>query len=257
MALQRTLLFCAALTATFPGFAVASDFKTLIQEQLDSSATPPQSIPFSYLVTINIDSKEGKDEAENFKGQYRFDPSAEPGNRIKLIGQTWDDIPKDMRKELEKNNLETTPEKFAKDFWCMGDRDTLDILASDDVTILREDSEEAVISLSPEAISHFMSDDTEGKKERKMPKKIRKRMRAEMTFSKPDLIMTQSRIWLSEPTTVKIVAKMKEMDFQEKCAVAPNGLPYLSESRTIIAGKAMGKSFGANVNVFVSDLQPN
>ncbi len=240
---------------SIPGIASASDFKSLVKAKAQSAAAVPETVPYSYLVTIAVDSQEGKDDSEQFTGQYRLNPAATPGERVTIIDGSWDDYPKDMRKELEEANFEYSQAQHAEDFWCVGDQEMLEMMASDAVTVLREDAREAVVSLTPDAIAYFMDDDDDG--ERDMPKKIRKRMLAELTFSKPSLLLTQSKIWLSKPTTVKIVAKMKEMNFEQRCSPAPNGLPYVSENNVKVSGKAMGSHFGATVNVTLSDLQPN
>ncbi len=249
--LITTMLCCAA------GSASATDFKTLVQQQVDAGPSPaPKTIPYTYMVSIDLDGRSGKDGDKDFQGAYRFDPTAAPGERTQLLGMDWEDFPKDMRKDMERADNSETPAQFAEDFWCVTDAADLAVMASDSVTVLRETESEAVVSLSPDAIGHFLGGDS-GDGERSMPKKIKKRMAAELTFSKPDLILKTSHIWLTEPTSVKIVAKMKAMDFKIQCDIAPNGLPYFSGSETSVDGKALGKSFQAQVNMTISDLRPN
>jgi len=250
----RALFLSGIIAFGMPVMASASDFKSLIQE-IDEMEMP-DTIPYSFLMTVKMDNIKGKDEIETTIGQYRFTPSAEPGARVSIVGDGWEDMPKEMRQELQKSNLETSEAEFAEEFWCTGDQKTHRILTSDEASVIREDAGEAVVALSPDAIADILTNPNEDREERTMPKKIRKRMLAELTFSKPDLRLKQSRFWLSKPTTVKLIAKMHNMDFQETCALAPNGLPYVQENKTIIAGKAMGKSFGATVTLTVSDLQP-
>ena len=255
MSFTKSLTTALAISLVLPGFAQASDFKTLAQERANAAdlVVAPDTVPYSYLVDIEV-INERKPE-ENFTGQYRVNPAAEPGARVTIIGATWDDYPKGMREELEKINDDRTEAEFAKEFWCQGDKEEFEIMASDEVTVLRETEIEAVVSLGPDAVALFIGSDEEG--EREMPGKILKRMDSEVTFSKPDLRLTDSHIWLTRPTTVKIVAKMKEMEFETGCSLAPNGLSYVSHNNTKVSGKAMGKSFGAIINVRLSDLQPN
>ncbi len=249
--LRSVLTFATVLAVS--NTALADDFKSLIQDKIDAkSSLAIETVPYSYRVDIEVINAEKPDE--NFKGQYRVNPAAEPGQRVNLIDATWDDYPEGMRKELEKINQDRTEAEFAEEFWCELDQDELALLASDEVTVLRETETKAVVSLSPKGVSMFIGDD-DG--DRDMPKKMLKRMDSEVTFSKPDLRLTHSHIWLSKPTTVKIVAKMKEMDFDTGCSVAPNGLSYLSHHNTKVSGKALGKSFSAVINVRLSDLQPN
>ncbi len=247
-------IFFTACVLSLPAGALASDFKTLAQEQAASAEAnmAPHTIPYSYRVDIEVINAEKPDE--NFTGAYRVNAAAEPGKRVTLIGASWEDYPKGMREELEKINQERPEAEFAEEFWCELDPDEIDILASDNVTVLRETETEAVLSLGPTGVSRFIGDD-DG--DRDMPKKMLKRMNSEVTFSKPDLRLVRSHIWLSKPTTVKIVAKIKEMDFDTGCSVAPNGLSYVSHHNTKASGKALGKSFGAVINVKLSDLQPN
>lgn len=250
----KSLTFAFVMSLS-PGLAQASDFKTLALDRANAAdlEIAPDTVPYSYLVDIEL-INDRKPE-ENFTGQYRVNPAAEPGARITIIDATWDDYPNGMRKELEKINDERTEAEFATEFWCQGDKEEFEILASDEVTVLRESATEAVVSLGPDAVALFIGGDEEGARE--MPGKILKRMDSEVTFSKPDLRLTDSHIWLTRPTTVKIVAKMKEMEFETGCSVAPNGLSYVSHNNTKVSGKAMGKSFGAIINVRLSDLQPN
>jgi len=252
MSYARTLLLFAGLMG-LPGLANAVDFKTLVQDRAEAGIEAvPDTIPYSYLVDIEY-INENKPE-DSFTGQYRVNPSAKSGERIMLMGANWEDSPKGIRKQLEQDNQKKTEAEFSEDFWCQGDQETFDILVSDEVTILRENAAEAVVTLGPDALAHFIGDDGE---DREMPGKILKRMDSEVTFSKPDLRLTSSHIWLTRPTTVKIVAKMKEMDFNTGCSVAPNGLSYVSHYHTKVSGKAVGKSFGAIINLKLSDLQPN
>lgn len=250
---QKLLILGGAILGT-SGLSVADDFKSLVQDRINGGVEAvPDTVPYSYLVDIELIN--AHKEEENFSGQYRVNPAAEPGERITIIGASWDDFPKGMRAELEKVNQERTQADFAEEFWCQGEPETFEFLASDDVTVLRETETEAVVSLAGDAVAHFLGDDGEG--ERKMPGKILKRMDSELTFSKPELRLLNSHIWLTRPTTVKIVAKMKEMDFNTRCSIAPNGLSHFSYSNTKVSGKAIGKSFGATIIVKMSDLQPN
>ena len=264
MTITRSLLLSASLVLTPIGAAQANDFKTLIQAQSQSSVvqTTPQDVPYSYLVTIEMDSVENNDveeeeeETESFRGQYRFNPAAAPGERVTIVNGKWDDYPKDMRKELDKVNNDHTIADFVDEFWCVNDADIYSVLRSDLVSVLREDESEVVISLNPDAIAKIMAVE-EGEGERQMPKKIRKRMLGELTLAKPGLTVKHSRFWLSRPTTLKIVAKMKEMNFEQSCSIAPNGLPFVSQNNTRVSGKAMGSAFGMDLKVSLSDLQPN
>lgn len=257
MSLIRSILLGSVLLAGSSNLAFASDFKTLVQERAEAGnvTAMPDAIPYSFLVSVDVINDDKEDPSKSFNGQYRFNPEAAPGDRVTLIGLEWDDLPKDMRKDLEETNLEQSSGVFADEFWCNAEQETFDILASDDVTVISETETEAVLSLGPRGIAHFLDNDDEG--ERSMPKKIRKRMLSEVTVSKPDLQIQKSRIWLSEPTTVKIIAKMKTMDFAMGCSLTPDGLPYYSENNASVSGKAMGKEFGATIKMTITDLQPN
>ncbi len=257
MTRTRSLFIYVAMICVPSSMAHAEDFTALVQKHEAAQTLvneAPKTIPYSYLVTYDLKSQEG-DDVEEYYGQYRMNPLAVPGQRITFIEGTLDDLPDDMREEVERLNMEASPEELAEDFWCESDKEMRDALKTDSVTLVSEDENEAVLSLGPDIISKIMSDN-DGEDERKMPKKIRKRMLAEVTLSKPELHLKHSRIWLSRPTTVKVVAKMKEMNFEQSCSLAPNGFPYMSENTTRIAGKALGSKFNADVKITISDLQP-
>jgi len=251
MKFLRSITFIPGLIVLGSSFANASDFKSLVEAQLDAPIKTADPAAYSYVISIDIDSREGSDEAEIIDVQYRYNPAAQAGERVALMGTSWEDLPKDMRRELQKSNNAAEPDD---DLWCLNSREDLEVMASDDVTVIREDENEAVVSLSPDGVAQFLADDDEDGRD--MPKKIRKRMLSELTFSKPDLYLTNSRIWLSEPTSVKIIAKMKEMEFLSQCAPGPNGMPHVTTANSYVKGKALGTAFEARVNISISDLRP-
>lgn len=245
--------------ATFAPQAEAADIKTLIQQKIDGEIKgpyAPTTIPFAYTVTADVKSGDG-DDAVSFVAKYRVNPGAAPGSRLTFIGAPLESFPEDFRKEMNRLNAETSDADMAEEFWCADSEDDADEddLNPDDVTVIREDEREAVISLSQEALKGMMQVDTGGGGG-DMPKKVRKRLASELTINKPDLTLRNMKVWLTRPTTIKIVAKLKEMNIEQSCSVAPNGIPYVSERKMKVSGKALGSAFTEDMVITVTDLQP-
>jgi len=239
--------------------AKAADIKTLIHQKQDSGdkgPLAPTDIPYSYVVTADIKSGEGKDTT-GFVAKYRVNPKAAPGSRLTFIGEPLETFPKDFQKQMNQFDTEAVEADLAEEFWCADsadDADDLD-LSPEDITVIREDEHEAVIAISNEALNSMMKMDT-GDGEEDMPKKIRKRLASELTLSKPDLTLRHMKVWLTRPTTIKIVAKMKEMNIEQSCSLAPNGIPYVTTRKMRVRGKAIGSSFMEDAVITVSDLRP-
>jgi len=231
-------------------FSNAESFAELATRKAEAGykfPAAPKTIPYSYVMTFDNTSHEG-DEVTAFKTKYRVNPNAAPGERLTYLGDDGAVLPAEFLKQMEYANQNKTLEEFMSDFWCSdAESEALDL---SDGAVLREDAETAVISLTNEKVLEMMDDDGD------MPKKIRKRLVGEMTFSKAEFYPTHIRIWLSEPTTVKIVAKMKEMEFQTSCAKAPNGHFYAAQNKVHVRLKAMGKPILQDMTISISDLAP-
>lgn len=210
----------------------------------------PKTVPYSYVVSFDVAGYEGDDE-EAYSTKYRVNPNAAPGERLTYLGEDGAQLPTDFLKEIEQVNNEKTMEEFAEDFWCSDSEEDEELDITDGSHVIAEDETTATISLTNEKVQEMMDGDAGD-----IPKKIRKRLVGEMTFSKIDFYPLKTRIWLSEPTTVKIVAKMKEMEFQTSCAKAPNGYFYQAQNKVHIKLKAMGTAVLQDMTISISDLQP-
>jgi len=256
-AIPLSLLIPVLLAASY-GHAKAEDIRTLIDRRVESQAdqsAPPAMVPYSYLVTVEHNSLEG-DTATRFTAQYRVNPQAEPGNRLTFTGSGLADLPEEFQSEITKFDKEKPAEDIAEDFWCSGKSGAAitdqENFAPEGLDIVRENDQEAVIALDTLKIKEIMQSDDDDD----MPKKLLKRLAAEVTVTKPDLAMTHMRIWLTKPTTIKLIAKLKEMEIRQSCAVAPNGFYYVVSNNSRVRAKALGKSMQADTIITISDLQP-
>ena len=239
------------------GTAQAEDFRSLLDARYSAESNMPAApadIPYAYTVTVEQVSED--DEDENFSSRYKFDPSAAPGERVTMIDGEIDDLPKGVRKGLERINNDADMAELAEGFWCVPDPEIIAVVANDpDTQITSQDEETVELSIGPKSVKAMMALEND-EEDRGLPKKVAKRMTGRVVMSKADYQLKSSHLWLTEPTTVKLVAKMKEMDFKTECDLAPNGVPYFSKRKTIVAGKAVGSSFRADIRVSVSDLTP-
>lgn len=233
--------------------AEAADIRTLIEQKQNSvgnTVLVPTDIPYTYVVTANIRSGEG-DDIDGFTAQYQVNPKAAPGSRLTFIGDALETFPQDFQDAMARLEMEQTEAEMAEEFWCTDNEEADDVLP-DDFTIIREDDREAVIALGNDNLKSMLDmDGGDG-----MPKKILKRLSAVLTVSKPDLTMRHMKVWLTKPTTIKIIAKIKEMNIEQSCEIAPNGISYVISKKMRMKGKALGTRFSENAVITVSDLKP-
>lgn len=245
--------------ATLAPMAQAANIKTLIQQKKDGKiSTPlaPKNIPYTYIVSTDAKTGEG-DNVVSYTAKYQVNPSAAPGSRLTFLGAPLETFPKDFREEMERLNTEATETEMAEEFWCASSEEDKDDSENDlepeGITVIREDEIEAVISIHNDGLRKVMQMESG---DGDMPKKVMKRLAMELTLAKPDLTMRNMKVWLTRPTTIKIVAKLKEMNIEQSCSIAANGIPYVSERKMKVSGKALGTSFMEDMVISVTDLQP-
>lgn len=225
----------------------------------------PQTIPYTYTLTVDVKAREGKDLSEG-QAVLRIDPTQAPGSRAQIISITDADSEalQDFLKEIE--DPENTMEKQAGEFWC-GDSEAEQDASSDIVsdpsalTVVYENETEAVLRPDIQKLAALMmesdgSPDNAGKSERKIMKKLMERIEGELTFAKPSGEMKGFSVRMTRPMTMMLVAKLKEMDVEQTCALAPNGHYHTSTMKMNVQGKALGSRFGQNLDMQVSDLTP-
>ena len=125
----------------------------------------------------------------------------------------------------EIRNPENSAEDLAEEFWCeSGDNELFDgdDVSVDDFTVISETESEAVIrpnlALMAEIMMDKDDDEDMSKSERKMMAKMMERLDGEFVLSKPDARLKYLKIWLTRPLTMKVIAKLKEMEITQSCA---------------------------------------
>lgn len=248
--------------------AQSADVLTLIKARktaAENGALPParpipETVPYSYVVTLGIESDEdkagdddlGAEERGAVSVRYRMNPMAAPGSRVTLLTGAMEDYSKDIREQIERYNSKMSAAEIAEGFWCedneAGPFDSeIDVSA---ITVISETEDQAHLSIGKGLASALMDSD-DG-----MPKKLLKRLAIEAVVSKPDLTIRSMHVKLTKPVTLKIVAKIKEMDMRQSCEAAPNGLLYVNRKTARVAGKALGIRFRENMSETITDLRP-
>ena len=256
-----SLALCLPLIATS---AQAEDIMSILARKAEMPVRlTPQTIPYSYTLTVDIKAREGKDLSEG-QAVFRIDPTQPAGSRAKTISisDADNEALQDFLKEIE--DPDNTMPKQAEGFWC-GDseaetEDDAQTLASDPsvLSVIFEDETEAVLRPDMPKLAQLLmqSNDNADKNGRKMMKKLLKRIEGEFTLAKPSGEMKGFSVRMTRPMTMMIVAKLKEMDVTQTCALAPNGHYHTSTMKMNVAGKAMGSRFGQNLDMKISELTP-
>jgi len=239
--------------------AQAEDILSILASKTDTAhRAAPETIPYSYTLTLDVKEREGKDLSEG-QAVLRIDPTQPPGSRTQII--TASDIEskalQNFLKEIEDED--NTMAKQASGFWCgsSGPKPQSEF-EPESFIVLSEDDSQAVLKPDVEKLAELLMDADENgdKEDGKMMKRLMKRIEGEVTLAKPSAEMTGFKVRMTRPMTMMLVAKLKEMDVEQSCALAPNGHYHLSHLKMNVAGKAMGSRFGQEIDMKVSELTP-
>ena len=246
--------------------AQAEDIMSILARKADMPARlAPKTIAYSYTVSVNIKARQGKDISEG-QAILRIDPSKTSDERIQIvsISDPENEALQDFLEDGE--NPDSTPEERAKDFWCgkseEGSEDDPDFTSDlSKITVVYEDEKEAVLrpdfpSLTKLLIQSDGKPEDADKDARKMAKKLLERIDGEFTLAKPSGEVKGFSVRMTRPMTMKLIAKIKEMDLKQTCELAPNGHYYRSAMKMNVQGKALGIGFGQEIDMRISDLTP-
>ena len=260
----------AALALCLPLIAAPAQAEDILSILARKAETParlaPPTIDYSYTLNVDIKAREGKDLSEG-QAVLRIDPSRAPGARATVlsISDPENEALQDFLKEIE--DPENTMQKRAENFWCGDNAADFEVkpnaapeLISDPalLTVLYEDETEARIRPDMPKLAQLLmqSDENADKNGRKMAKKLMERIEGEITLDKPSGEMKGFSVRMTRPLTMMLVAKLKEMDVAQTCALAPNGHFHISTLTMNVQGKAVGSRFGQELDIRVSDLTP-
>ena len=264
---MKYLFAVLAFAIIFAPSAHAEDIMSILERQSKvEKPSPPVLNPYNYTVDVVMSGKEGKDDKPPFMAKLLIDPSAAPEARVSIVSTSSEDHPdefKDFLKEIQ--NPETSAEDLTEEFWCEGGDDGMfdseDIgedISVDDFTVISETETEAIIKPNLSLMAEIMMDSEEGddmsKSERKMMTKMMKRLDGEFVLSKPEARLKSFKIWLTRPMTMALIAKLKEMEVTQSCAMAPNGFTYTDTMTMRVKAKALGVGMEQNMDVKISGL---
>ena len=298
----------SSLTALFVGVfsfgvsAQAEDILSILERNAQSEPVPtPKTIPYIYTVKFEMFGKDGKAEieqdeadetggdgdlsqdeadndnadkveAKNFSAIIEVHPKLNGAERVKIISHTGNpdsDELKDMLAGFTGDDV--TEADLAKEFWCGSDDDDDQSQFTDNITVISETDEEAIVRPNLEKMVEILfssqPDDTkqsgdnqpdsgDSKKQQKMVRRMLKRMDAQVTLNKPDGQMKQMKIWMTRPMRVALIAKIKDMRVEASCELAPNGFRYQAVKNFGINISALGNKVEQNVHQSITDLRP-
>lgn len=260
---MKRLIAALLLTVSLAPSAQAEDILSILERQSKvGQPVPPVLNLYNYTIDVVMSGNEGKDVQEPFTAKLLIDPSAAPKERVTILSVSHEEHPDDFKDFIkETTNPETSPEDLAEEFWCeSGDNELFDDedISVDDVTVIAETETEAIIkpnlSLMAEIMMDSDGDEEMSKSERKMMKKMMERLDGEFILSKPEARLKSLKIWLTRPMKMAVVAKIKEMEITQSCAMAPNGFTYSDSMTMRVKVKALGIGMEQYMDIKVSGL---
>jgi len=238
--------------------AQAKDIMYLLQSRAGMTETrAPATIPYRYTMHVNL-SEFDSDGSRDVQAEIRVDPSKPAGSRTRIVTSSHGHrkLLTEFLEEIE--NPKTEMAELADDFWCKSIHDNEDVDLST-YTVVSQTDTEAMLRPNPEILSEMLirkhSDDMD-KSERKMKKKLLKRIDGNIIVSKRDGSTKAFYVEMSRSMKVKTIVKIKTRNLEQNCAIAPNGYRYKSKMEFSVNGKALGQKFGADHDVRISDLTP-
>lgn len=225
---MRTLLISAAAIAAIalPTLAAAqAALPTLLAAAI--AQTVQQASPHAYEATVT-----------NSRGtlRYAYDPSAAANGRVRLLEPAENTLDARGRESLQRIRRDADG-----DVWCA----TAKMRGSTDVRVASEDADSITYTFTPspaqaggERAAGFV-----------------RHLRAEARVLKATQDVATVRI--TAPAMFRAsVARIDRFDMNVRCDVAANGRRYAAETRTRIAGSALGNSFDESSVQRVSNLRP-
>lgn len=259
---MKHLFTALALTSLLVPTAHAEDILSIIERQSQvEQPRPPALNPYNYTVDVILSGREGKEVKPPFTAKLLIDPSAAPETRVTIVSISSEEHPDEFKEFLkETQDPENSAEDLAEEFWCeSGDNELFesDDVSIDSFSVVSETETEAVIKPNLALMAQIMmdgDDDDMSKSERKMMKKMMERLDGEFVLSKPDARLKSLKIWLTRPMTMAVVAKIKEMDITQSCAMAPNGFTYTDTMTMHVKAKALGMGMEQDMDIKISGL---
>jgi len=240
--------------------AQAEDILSILARNADSPARlAPTTIDYTYTLTLDVQERDGKDLSEG-QAVLRVDPTQPPGSRAQILSASDanSEALQNFLKEVEDED--NTMAKQASGFWCgSSDADSRSDFDPVNFTVISENETQAILAPNPGKLAELMTRESDGnadKSDRKMMKKLMKRIEGEMTLSKPSGEIKGFSVRMTRPLTMMIVAKLKVMTVEQSCELAPNGHYRIGTMKLNVEGKAMGSRFGQVLDMRISDLTP-
>jgi len=244
----------------FAAPAHAEDIMSILARQAEMPVRlAPSSIDYIYTLTVDIQEREGKDVTQG-QAVLRIDPSQPAGSRAQILSASDEDSEslKNFLEEVE--DPDNTMTKQAEGFWCgQSESESQSDFNLEDFIVVSEDDTQAVLKPKPGMLAELLvmeSDGNADKSDRKMMKKLMKRIDGELTLAKPSGEMKGFSVRMTRPLTMMIVAKLKVMTVDQSCELAPNGHYRIGTMKMNVEGKAMGSRFGQMLDMRISDLTP-
>jgi len=260
---MKHVLTALAFSTFLATSAQAEDIMSILERRSQvERPVPPSIIPYNYTVDVMMSGREGKDIKEPFMAKLLIDPSASAENRVTILSASSDEYNEQFKEFLnELQDPDTSPEDMADEFWCdSGDSNLFEgeDISLDDFTVVSETESEAIIrpnlALMAEIMMNSEESDDMSKSERKMMKRMMKRLDGEFVVSKPDVSLQRMKIWMTRPMTVAVIAQIKQMEVTQSCAVAPNGFTYTDAMTMRVEAKALGVGMEQLMDVKISGL---
>lgn len=204
-------LLAAALLAAPSALAQGAAAPAALMQAI--AATQAAKVAYAFDVELT---------SSRLNWRARYEPNGDP--QVRLISPTRAELSGGERRAFDN---------YAEDMdgvsWCANDY--MGRIA--DVRLTSEDAETATYSFQPTRES-IRNEDS---------RRFAQHMRGDMTLTKQNADITRVRIYAPQGFDAAPLVRLNHMEIVIRCAPAPNGRRFASETITVMRGSAFGQAF--------------
>jgi len=231
-------------------------------EKFDAADLEDDALDHPVEITVP-EGETPKIDLENYTAVIEVNPSLSGDARVKIVSHSGDAEDKAFKALLAEYTSENvSQEDLASSFWCDNDDFSDDELGfiKEAFTVLSQTDSEAIVKPDLTKMAKLLldssSDEDISKGEKKMMRRMLKRLDGEVRFTKPDGRMTDMKVWMTRPMRVMLIAKIRDMKFSSSCELAPSGFGYAARQNMEVKMSAFGVKVDQNTYRRVTNLRP-
>ncbi|MEP1231081.1 MAG: hypothetical protein ABJG88_10435 [Litorimonas sp.] len=243
-----------------------ADTETDLTDEVENTDVIDEDVDIAIEADLGEDKKK-KPKLDNYSAVIEVNPTLIGQARVNIISHTGDPDDEAFQNLLaEFTGEDVSQSDLAEMFWCGSLSDDDDELSETErlaliegLTVISETPTQAVVKPDLTKMAKLFLDSSSeeaSKSEKKMIRRMLKRLDGQITFSKPDGQMMDMKVWMTRSMRVALIAKIKNVEMESSCELAPNGWRYQAQQTMGMKMSAFGFKIQQNQHREIINLQP-